>query len=140
MDLIVGGLGNDHIDGGAGTDVLLGGSGDDRLQGGSGIDFMFGQAGNDKMDGGADMDFMWGGTGNDCMHGGNGTDFMKDLAVVTIGGNYYLDGQDVKLSADVGFGLNPVNTFWTSDQAGWRIDAPGVRPQIVVRTQFQLLF
>ena len=70
----------------------------------------------------------------------NGDPFQKDLVAVTIGGNYYLDGQDVKLSADVGFGLNPVSTFWNSDIAGWRTDAPTVRPQIVVRTQFQLLF
>ena len=70
----------------------------------------------------------------------NGDPFQKDLAAVTIGGNYYLDGQDVKVSADIGFGLNPVSTFWTSDQAGWRVDSPTVRPQIVVRTQFQLLF
>ncbi len=70
----------------------------------------------------------------------NGDPFQKDLAVVTLGGNYYLDGQDVKLSADVGFGLNPVSTFWSSDMAAWRTDSPDVRPQIVVRTQFQLLF
>ena len=70
----------------------------------------------------------------------NGDPFQKDLAVVTLGGNYYLDGQDVKLSADVGFGLNPVSTFWSSDMAAWRTDLPTVRPQIVVRTQFQLLF
>ncbi len=70
----------------------------------------------------------------------NGDSFQKDLYAVTFGGNYYLDGQDIKLSADIGVGLNPVSTFWTSDIAGWRADAPTVRPQIVVRTQFQLLF
>ncbi len=70
----------------------------------------------------------------------NGDPFQKDLVAVTVGGNYYLDGQDIKLSADVGFGLNPVSTFWNSDMAAWRIDMPDVRPQIVVRTQFQLLF
>jgi hypothetical protein len=70
----------------------------------------------------------------------NGDPFQKDMAVVTVGGNYYLDGQDIKLSADVGFGLNPVSTFWNSDIAMWRVDQPDVKPQIVVRTQFQLLF
>jgi hypothetical protein len=70
----------------------------------------------------------------------NGDPFQKDMAVVTVGGNYYLDGQDIKLSADVGFGINPVSTFWNSDIAMWRVDQPDVKPQIVVRTQFQLLF
>jgi len=63
-----------------------------------------------------------------------------NLAVITLGGNYYIDGQDVKFSADVGFGLNPINAVWASDTAGWRADATDVRPQIVLRTQFQLLF
>ena len=63
-----------------------------------------------------------------------------NLIAVTLGANYYIDGHDVKFSADVGFGLNPVATVWASDSAGWRADAIGVRPQIVVRTQFQLLF
>jgi len=66
--------------------------------------------------------------------------FQKDLAAVTVGGNYYLDGQDLKLSADIGFGLNPVSGFWNSNYVGWRADGEDVRPQIVVRTQFQLLF
>jgi hypothetical protein len=63
-----------------------------------------------------------------------------NLVVMTLGGNYYLDGQDVKFSADVGFGLNPVASVWASDIAGWRIDRFDVNTQIVVRTQFQLLF
>ena len=66
--------------------------------------------------------------------------FNDDVIVLTIGGNYYLDGQDVKFSADIGFGLNPVSNVWDSDIAGYRIDADNVRPQVVVRTQFQLLF
>ncbi len=70
----------------------------------------------------------------------NSEDFQKDLAIVTIGGNYYLDGQDLKLSVDVGFGLNAVSGFWNSNYAGWRSDLEDVRPQILVRTQFQLLF
>ena len=59
---------------------------------------------------------------------------------MTLGGNYYIDGHDLKFSADVGFGLNPVNSLFSSDLADWRVDQPDVRPQIVVRTQFQLLF
>ena len=64
----------------------------------------------------------------------------ENLMLVTLGGNYYIDGQDVKFSADFGFGLNPIAAVWASDIAGWRVDRFDVKPQIVVRTQFQLLF
>ena len=67
-------------------------------------------------------------------------DFQDDLIILTLGGNYYLDGHDVKFSADIGFGLNSVGSAWDSGIASWRSDALGVRPQVVVRTQFQLLF
>ena len=67
-------------------------------------------------------------------------DFQDDLIVLTLGGNYYIDGQDVKFSADIGFGLNPVGSAWNAGIAGWRFEPAGVRPQVVVRTQFQLLF
>ncbi len=60
--------------------------------------------------------------------------------MLTLGANYYFDGQDVKFSADIGFGINPVETAWDSDIAGWRIDPPGSEPQVVIRTQLQLLF
>jgi hypothetical protein len=65
---------------------------------------------------------------------------FPDLWVITLGGNYYFDGQDIKLSADVGFGLNQVSSAWDSNIAGWRLDSPGAEPQIVFRTQLQLLF
>ncbi|MHC4129212.1 MAG: porin [Planctomycetota bacterium] len=65
---------------------------------------------------------------------------FEDLWLLTVGANYYIDGQDLKLSADVGFGLNEVSAAWDSDLAGWRLDGPGSDPQVVFRTQFQLLF
>jgi len=64
----------------------------------------------------------------------------KDLWLVTSGVNYYFDGHDVKFTADVGFGINDVSQFWSSDIAGYRPDGNTTNPQIVIRTQFQLLF
>jgi hypothetical protein len=65
---------------------------------------------------------------------------FTDLYVLTIGANYYIDGQDLKLSADIGFGFDEVDSAWDSDLAGWRVDGPGADPQVVFRTQFQLMF
>jgi hypothetical protein len=70
----------------------------------------------------------------------NGNPFQEDLIVVTMGGNYYIDGQDLKLSADIGFGINAVSAAWDSVIAGWRQDSLGAEPQVVIRTQLQLLF
>lgn len=61
-----------------------------------------------------------------------------DLSVATMGVNWYIDGQDVKWSLDVGVGLDDVSQFWASDIAGWRPSA--TTGEVVVRTQFQLLF
>jgi hypothetical protein len=69
------------------------------------------------------------------------SDFVfDDIWALTLGGNYYFDGQDLKLSADIGVGLTQINVAWDSDIAGWRSDAPGAEPQVVFRTQLQLLF
>jgi uncharacterized coiled-coil protein SlyX len=65
---------------------------------------------------------------------------FDDLWLLTIGANYYIDGQDLKLSADIGFGFDEVNSAWDSDLAGWRVDGSGADPQVVFRTQFQLMF
>ena len=65
---------------------------------------------------------------------------FPDLWVLTLGGNYYFDGQDIKLSADIGFGFNQVSSPWDSNVAGWRLDTPDAAPQIVFRTQLQLMF
>jgi hypothetical protein len=65
---------------------------------------------------------------------------FSDLYLVTMGFNYYVDGHDAKLTTDIGFGISKVENTWDSDIAGWRFDGDGVEPQIVFRTQFQLLF
>jgi hypothetical protein len=65
---------------------------------------------------------------------------IDDLWLLTIGANYYIDGQDLKLTADIGFGFDQIDKAWNSDIAGWRVESPGAEPQVVFRTQFQLLF
>jgi hypothetical protein len=65
---------------------------------------------------------------------------FADLGVITFGANYYLKGHDAKWTTDIGFGLTRVEANWDSDLAGWREDGDGAEPQIVFRTQFQLLF
>ncbi len=65
---------------------------------------------------------------------------ITDLMLVTVGGNYYFDGHDVKLTADIGVGINIVDFGWDSDVAGWRLDSAGAEPQVVSRIQFQMLF
>lgn len=65
---------------------------------------------------------------------------FSNLYLATIGANYYIDGHDLKLSADVGFAISHIENTWDADIAGWVADTPGHEPQVVVRTQLQLLF
>ena len=51
---IVGGDGDDTLQGGAGDDTILGGDGDDSINGGAGGDLIIGGEGADRIDGGAD--------------------------------------------------------------------------------------
>lgn len=64
-----------------------------------------------------------------------------DLSIITMGFNYYIKSQTLKWTTDVGVGLNPVaSEFANPKGTGWRADAPGRDGQVVVRSQFQLLF
>ncbi|HMN97327.1 MAG TPA: porin [Phycisphaerales bacterium] len=65
-----------------------------------------------------------------------------DLSLVTAGANWYIARQQLKLSGDIGYGINAVSPFFgaTSSATGWRTDAEGDDGQIVVRVQFQLMF
>jgi hypothetical protein len=70
----------------------------------------------------------------------NGTFERSDLLIFTFGANHYLDGHDLKWSSDIGFGASQVEDFWINSRAGYRTDAEDAEPQIVIRTQIQLLF
>jgi len=71
---MLGGWGEDYIDGRGGDDFLYGREGSDTLIGGAGRDTLVGDVGDDRLDGGADNDVIWGGWGNDVMTGGAGAD------------------------------------------------------------------
>jgi hypothetical protein len=73
-----------------------------------------------------------GGVDSDAM-GGN------DLMLLTVGANHYLDGQDLKLSADVGFSFGDVSSVMMNRQTGWRTDNHN-EDQLVLRTQLQMMF
>ncbi|MFT4716256.1 MAG: serralysin [Paracoccaceae bacterium] len=64
-DTLVGGLGDDVVDGGRGKDILSGGMGDDLLLGGNGRDVISGDAGDDRLIDGIGRDTMTGGAGAD---------------------------------------------------------------------------
>ena len=88
-DMLLGGAGNDDLDGDGGRDFLDGGTGMDTLHGDSGDDYLVGGADDDQLYGGKHDDVLVGGTGDDTLEGGDDEDFL-------IGGtgNDYLDGGD----------------------------------------------
>jgi hypothetical protein len=63
--------------------------------------------------------------------------FQKPYSVITTGVNWYIDGQDLKWTFDMGFGMGDVSYSWQNLQAGWRISGTD---QLVMRTQLQLQF
>ncbi|MDP7008030.1 MAG: porin [Phycisphaerales bacterium] len=69
----------------------------------------------------------------------NGALGGEAVQIMTVGLNHYLDGQDLKVSADVGFSFGEVPGTMENSLAGWRTDTE-VRDQVVVRTQLQVMF
>ena len=59
---------------GVGRDQLLGGAGDDVLEGGPGDDELYGEDGDDVLDGGLGADRLYGGLGDDVLRAGLGRD------------------------------------------------------------------
>ncbi|ADV60721.1 hypothetical protein Isop_0124 [Isosphaera pallida ATCC 43644] len=110
-DLLQGGAGDDSLLGGDGNDTLLGGDGNDLLQGGAGDDSLLGGDGNDTLWGGlvgetSDLtnDTLRGGAGNDQLHGTRGDNLLDggpgdDLIRGVAGRNTLLggDGNDTLL-------------------------------------------
>ncbi len=88
-DYIYGGIGNDSLIGGPGHDYLSGYTGNDTLQGNMGNDRLYGQDNNDQLDGGSGADSIYGGNGNDTAYGGTGNDRIEGDA-----GNDFLYGEE----------------------------------------------
>jgi hypothetical protein len=53
--------------------------------------------------------------------------------------NHYLDGQDLKITADVGFSFGEVSVLMDNPETGWVTDSER-RNQMIFRTQLQLMF
>ncbi len=64
----------------------------------------------------------------------------NDLSILTFGANYYFDGHSAKWTTDIGFALNEISDEWDFNLTGYRLQTTASAPQIVFRTQFQLLF
>ncbi|MEM0982431.1 MAG: porin [Planctomycetota bacterium] len=62
------------------------------------------------------------------------------LSLITLGFNYFIYGQALKLSSDVVIGLEPVSGTFARRADGILIDEPGEDGQIAWRTQIQLVF
>lgn len=65
---------------------------------------------------------------------------VDDLSVVTIGVSKFFDRHNLKWQTDIGYGINSVNTVFANSGAGWQPDSPDEDGQVVIRSQFQLLF
>ena len=76
-DLIIGGAGDDILFGDRRQDLVFGGSGNDQLYGEGGRDNLFGQDGNDAIDGGGQQDALYGMAGADNLVGGVDDDFVN---------------------------------------------------------------
>ena len=59
------------------------------------------------------------------------------LNLLTVGFNWYLDGQDLKWTTDLGWAIGPVHPWFADIEAGWR---PSASDEVVFRTQLQLMF
>ena len=77
VDLIIGGAGDDIIYGDRGNDVIFAGSGNDQVFGENGRDIILGQDGNDFLHGGGNQDAVYGMAGADAVFGDEDRDFVN---------------------------------------------------------------
>ncbi|MFO0821305.1 MAG: autotransporter-associated beta strand repeat-containing protein [Pirellulales bacterium] len=102
-DLIFGGDGDDLIHGGDGSDCIFGGAGRDQLFGDNLNDLLVGGSGDDTIRGGADEDRIFGGSGSDSLFGEAGHDWMEGG-----GGNDSVDAGDGNDTVNGGPGVDVV--------------------------------
>ncbi|MBN8474837.1 calcium-binding protein [Sulfuritalea sp.] len=111
-DVLVGGAGDDAINGLGGIDTIYGQAGNDSLDGGGGDDALIGYVGNDVLDGGAGNDGLQGGAGNDTYLFGNGSgqDVIHDYDSTV--GNFDMVRMATGVSAaDVQVARDPSNLY-----------------------------
>ncbi len=73
---VFGGVGNDTILGGQGTERLFGGTGNDLIRAGVGDDLIYGGTGNDQLYAGTGKQTVMGGIGDDTIWGGSGAQLL----------------------------------------------------------------
>lgn len=64
----------------------------------------------------------------------------EDLSLITVGFNWYFAKHSAKWQTDVGWSLNTVDGNWAASGTSWLTDAATQEDQVVIRTQWQLLF
>jgi VCBS repeat-containing protein len=74
---IVGGAGDDVMNGTSGADIVYGQAGDDEISSADGADTLFGGNDDDTLNGGAGNDVLNGGLGRDDLTGGTGADIFR---------------------------------------------------------------
>lgn len=75
---------------------------------------------------------------SDSAAGGNPTLANPDpMNLLTVGVNWYIDGQDLKWTTDVGWSITDFHPWYSYMQAGWR---PSRANEVVFHTQLQLMF
>ena len=122
-DLMLGGPGNDQVSGLDGNDHLEGDEGNDTLDGGLGEDRLYGRRGNDHLLGGEGNDHLEGNFGNDVLEGGNGNDYLED----NLGQNQFLGGAGDDYVQAANNGLRDLSTAgpertaptWTPSTGRW---------------------
>ena len=62
---------------------------------------------------------------------------VDPMNLLTAGINWYLDGQDLKWTTDLGWSITDLHPWFADINAGWR---PSRANEIVFRTQLQLMF
>jgi hypothetical protein len=62
----------------------------------------------------------------------------NDLMLLSVGVNWYIDGEDFKWSSDAGVSLDKVDGIWWNGENGWR--ASGEENEFVLRSQLQIAF
>ena len=70
-----------------------------------------------------------------------GTDSLANgnlLSILTLGVNWYIDGEDLKWQADVGLAFDALDGVWWDGANGWR--AAAEHNEVVFRTQLQMAF
>lgn len=116
-DVLNGRAGNDRVVTAAGTDIARGGNGDDSIFGSSGLNELHGNAGNDTIYGGNDVDTIFGGDGIDQIFGLGGDDII-DSGLGGVAGSAGIQQGDLVLGLggnDTIIGGGGLDIFWGGD-------------------------